>query len=680
MSKDLERLFDLSLDMLCIAGFDGYFKRLNPTWERVLSFTEGELVSKPYLDFVHPDDRAATLAEAAKIETGVRSLFFRNRFLSRDGSYRWLSWHAVPFAEQQLIYAVARDITDLKRSEDRLAAGHSVTRVLAESPTLESAAPEILKAVCRSLDWAMGAIWRVDDAAGVLRCVDLWHIPTVEIPQFAGSTRQCTFPPGRGLPGRAWQSGRPVWIPDVVEDENFPRAPLAAKEGLHGAFGFPIRFGQRIIGAMEFFSQEIREPDPAVLQLFDSIGAQIGQFVERRRADAALEQHMRELEVSKRVEEENAARLGTLVRELEAASRLAEEATRAKSEFLANMSHEIRTPMNAIVGMTDLTLETKLSAIQRDYLNTVKSASDSLLALINDILDFSKIEARRLELDHVEFDLRDTLEETMKVMAVRANERGLELASRVRRNTPDRLIGDPNRIRQVIINLVGNAMKFTERGEVVLFAEVESRLAEEAVIHFAVSDTGIGIPADKQTAIFEPFTQADSSTTRRYGGTGLGLAISSELVKLMGGRLWMESALGKGSTFHFTARCMVPAGALPGTFQDHPPGLKGLPVLVVDDSATNRRIVTEMLRDWRMKPTAAANGSRALAAIHQAAKNRRPFAVVLIDAQMPKMDGIELATRIAEFPHKPKAKLIMLTSAGLNDRERSTASGQRVSE
>jgi PAS domain S-box-containing protein len=669
-SQDLKRFFDLSVDMLCIAGFDGYFKRLSPMWERVLGFTEQELLSRPYMDFVHPEDRTATTAEAAKLETGSNVVLFRNRYRCRDGSYRWLSWNVAPFEEQRLIYGAARDITDRKRAADALFAAYTVASVLAESPTLEAAVPEILKAVCRSLDWAMGAIWRVDTTANVLRFVDLWHVPTIEIAGFVEVTRRSNFLADVGLPGRVWSSGQPVWLADVVPDKNFPRAPIARREGLHGAFGFPIRVGEKVIGVMEFFSREIREPDRGVLELFNAIGSQIGQFVERRRAEMALQQHARELEIAKRVEEENAARLGTLVRELEAARRQAEEGTRAKSEFLANMSHEIRTPMNAIIGMTELALETKLAPTQRDYLNTVKTAADSLLALVNDILDFSKIEARKLDIDRVEFDLRDTLEEAMKVMAVRAGEKGLELACHVRPNTPDQLVGDPNRIRQVILNLVGNAIKFTECGEVVVSAETESRSEGQVTVRFTVSDTGIGIQPEKQQAIFGSFTQADSSTTRRYGGTGLGLAISSELAKLMGGKLWVDSAPGKGSTFHFTAQFTLAAGKPePRT---SPTTLAGLPVLIVDDNATNRRIITEMLRNWRMKPASAADGSRALAAMHRAAEKDRPFPVVIIDAHMPKMDGFELAKRITELPQRTKAKLIMLTSTGRNgDRARS---------
>ncbi len=341
----------------------------------------------------------------------------------------------------------------------------------------------------------------------------------------------------------------------------------------------------------------------------------------------------------------------------------AEAANRAKSEFLANMSHEIRTPMNGVMGMIEIALDTDPSAEQFECLEMARSSADSLLAILNDILDFSKIEAGRLELDPVDFDLNEWLEDTLTAFAHRASEKGIELACETAPAVPARVHADPVRLRQVITNLIGNALKFTERGEVSLRVSVEPSPGDDVVLHFAVADTGIGIPASKQALIFRAFAQADASTTRQFGGTGLGLTISSRLVDAMGGRIWVESEPGRGSTFHFTARIAPSSSAVDAPVPDAD-SLCGVPVLVVDDNATNRRILADTLSRWGIKVILAADGAAALDALERAAREGEPFRMMLTDAHMPGMDGFALAMELKRRPALAGAVVIMLTSSG----------------
>ena len=605
---------------------EGRWLKVNRALCELVGYSEAELLARTFQDITHPEDLEIDLENVRRMIAGdILSYQMEKRYVHARGHFVTVLLNVSLVRDRQGVprYFISQiqDITERKQTEDALRESNEEFHQLADNIT--------------------DAFW--------IRSPDMREVHYVS-PAFERIW---------GRPAEHLYANPEQWA-DFIVPEDRERVLGVYAELMRDVPSVDIEY--RIVRPHD---GEIRWVRARGFQVRDAAGnlirltGIITDITEPQRAAEALRTSLVELSRT------NHALQAEIV-ERKRAQEAADTANRSKSEFLANMSHEIRTPLNGVVGMAELALGTDLSAEQREYLDMVKSSGESLLTVINDILDFSKIEARELAVDSIPFDLSDCLATTVKLLATRAHAKGLEIAYQIRPDVPTAVVGDPSRLRQVVTNLMGNAIKFTDHGEVVLTVGADTQTDRHAMLRFNVSDTGIGVPPAQHEAIFRPFIQADGSTTRKYGGTGLGLAISKNLVELLGGRMWLESETGKGSTFHFTVSFDLQQAPAPETRARDAQmlRLRDMPVLVVDDNAVNRRILDATLRQWLMKPVLAETGRAAMAAMQERKIAGTAFPLVLLDAQMPDMDGFSVAEEMKKDPDLAGATVLMLTSAG----------------
>lgn len=581
----------------------------------------------------------------------------------RSGRKIWLEIEVQPILDEQgrltSFMAIETDITSRRQSQLRLAAQYLTSRILADADSLTEAAPRLLQTICENTEWDLGALWCADPQAVSMRCVDAWSAPSSGTDE--GYPIGCEVHHGDTdqMPGLAWIQGSPCWITDLCQEPTLQRIPQVTRMGLKTGLAFPIVASGRLWGVVELYRFDQTEPDEQLIQLLEGLGNQMGQFLVRKQAEQQLRADRDALAVAKEA---------------------AEAANRAKSEFLAMMSHEIRTPINGLMGMIDLTLDMPLAEEQLEQLGMARSAADGLLAIVNDILDFTKIEAGRLDLERAPFSLRATVQQTVRTISRHAASKGLQVVIEDFDHVPDRLLGDAGRLSQVLLNLLSNAVKFTDQGSIRV-GVASHRFSEGRLsLQMFVADNGCGIPEDKKEAIFQVFEQIDQTATRRVGGTGLGLAIAARLVKMMGGRIWVDGQLGQGSTFQFTldlpvdsstpsspARSAKNSGVVPLERRRR--------ILLAEDEDISREVVMRLLSRRGHQVTAAINGHDALKKWMAAPE---AFDVLVTDISMPEMGGVELTCAIREVdePAGRQLPIIAMTANALKgDAERFLAAG-----
>ena len=657
---ELSDFFESAAIGLHWVGPNGYVVRVNQSELDLLGYTREEYIGHHISEFYA--DREVINDILTRLHRGEVLRDYEARMRCKDGDIKHVRISSSVYREDgKFIHTrcFTRDITDRKRTEQRLTLQYSVSRILSESNGVVDSAQRLLRAVCENLNWQVGLLWRVERESNRLACVNLWHAEDVAISAFELFCREMRFEKGTGLPGRIWATAEPAWIPNVLEDANFPRASAAASAGLHAAFGFPILMGKEVIGTVEFFNREICQPDAELLEMMSSIGGQIGQFQERKRAEAELAQ--------------------LLLRERSARAE-AEQANRLKDEFLATVSHELRTPLNAVMGWARMLRSGRLDAESRDHaLEVVERNAWAQKQIIEDILDVSRVITGKLQLNLSPVDLVSVVDAALD--AVRPAIEAKEITIKKEIDGSIRVVaGDSDRLQQVVWNLLSNAAKFTPpAGQIELAVRQTKRNIE-----IQVSDTGPGIDQNFLPHVFERFRQADGSTTRTHGGLGLGLAIVRHLVELHGGSIKAENRR-EGHGAILTVSLPLPSGELriedvPGAFprevesSPESPDLEGIRILVVDDEADALDLITMDLTSCGAQVSAFRTVTEALQALEQL-----DFDLLISDIGMPDQDGYafihKVRTREAASQSK-KVPVVALTAyARVQDRMRALIAG-----